>query len=92
MLFHRKRWLHGISILVGASPCGLLTARLLTRPALLTRPHLPPCRAMPCSQAGADVAGGAGRVIVFTSYRSGVGAIVEALRVHEPLISARWVP
>ena len=31
----------------------------------------------------------AGRVIVFTNYREGVMSICEALRAHEPLITAR---
>ena len=59
-----------------------------------TRPRPPPCWPHPLTraQAGADQPGGGGRVIVFTSFRQGVSAIVEALRVHEPLISARCGP
>lgn len=34
-------------------------------------------------------AGGSGRAIVFTNYREGVMGICEALRQHEPLITAR---
>lgn len=32
-----------------------------------------------------------GRVIVFTSFRDSVGAIVDMFKAEAPLISARWV-
>lgn len=34
-------------------------------------------------------AGGSGRAIVFTNYREGVMGICEALRQHDPLITAK---
>jgi hypothetical protein len=32
-----------------------------------------------------------GRVIVFTNFREGVMSICDALRAHEPLVTAKWV-
>ncbi len=37
-------------------------------------------------------AGSVGRVIIFTNLRESVNEIVESLKAHEPLITARCIP
>lgn len=48
------------------------------------------CTCVRASMQEGDAAGCSGRVIIFTNFREGVMAICEALRSHEPLITARW--
>lgn len=40
---------------------------------------------------GGEAGSACGRVIVFTNFREGVMGICEALKQHQPLITARWV-
>lgn len=41
-------------------------------------------------QESAAEADSVGRVIIFTNLRDSVNGILECLKAHEPLITARW--
>ena len=50
-----------------------------------------PAKAVEGGDGGEQAAGSdPGRVIIFTNRRDSVQSIVEMLRSHEPLITARW--